>query len=238
MTARRQPTDIDPPLTRRTGAIDWVEEASIESFPASDAPAWPEPARAATPAQQFAAPSPTADSMGLAPIAYHEAGHVVVGHLLGLQLLDTDILTDDEGGRGHTHFAHPGSWFQPGRGVLTEREKDLIERVLTTFLAGLAAESRLGKADPDGSGYDLDQSLREWVSYLARTAEERSAALGGFLERAAAMIERNQVWAAIEAVAASLLEHGHLDGLAAAQIVERAPGTPPSEGGVDSRPGC
>lgn len=208
-----------------------------ESFPASDAPARPDSARAATPARPFDAPSATAGSMGLAPIAYHEAGHVVVGHLLGLQLLDTDILSDDEGGRGHTHFAHPGNWFHPRRGFLTEREKDLIERVLTTFLAGLAAESRFGHADADGSGYDMDQSLREWVSYVAQTAEERSAALSGSLERAATMMERSEVWGAIEAVAASLLEHGHLDGRAAAQIVEAAPGTSPSEGGGGSQPG-
>src|SRR5215813_7100961 len=93
-----------------------------ESFPASDAPASPESARASTPPPPVGAPSATAGSMGRAPIAYHEAGHVVVGHLLGLQLLDTDILPDDEGGRAHTHFAHPGSWFQPQRGFLTERE--------------------------------------------------------------------------------------------------------------------
>ena len=221
---------MDVPLSRRTDEVDWVEEASIESFPASDAPAWPDSAGASIPAHHSDPPTATTDSMGLAAIAYHEAGHVVVGHLLGLQLLDTDILTDGEGGRGHTRFAHPGSWFQPGRGTLTAREKDLIERVLVTFMAGQAAESRHGHADADGSGYDLDQSLREWVSYVADTADDRTAALGGFLERAASMIEPSQVWSAIGAVAASLLEHERLEGSAAAQIVVSALGGSPSEG--------
>ena len=169
-------------------------------------------------------------SKGLAAIAYHEAGHVVVGHLLGLQLLDTDLWTDSEGGRGHTHFAHPGSWFQPLRGTLSAREHDLIERVLTTFMAGLAAESRFGHEDPDGSGYDVDQSMREWVSFIADTTEERSAALDRFLDRAATMVERPQVWGAIEAVASSLLQRRQLEGSAAAQIVVDAlrgsPGEP------------
>lgn len=158
---------------------------------------------------------PGSASSRLAPIAYHEAGHVVVGHLLGLQLLDTDILPDDEGGRGHTHFAHPGSWFQPQRGRLTSRERDVIERVLTTFMAGFAAESRYGEADAEGSGYDLDQSLREWVSYVAGTAQGREAALRGFLERASSIVEGSQAWAAIEAVAAALLAEERLSGSAA-----------------------
>lgn len=158
-------------------------------------------------------------SSGLAPIAYHEAGHVVVGHLLGLQLLDTDILPDDDGGRGHAHFAHPGRWFKPERGPLTAREKDLIERVLTTFMAGLAAESHYGEPDAQGSGYDRDQSLREWVSYVAETAEDRDAALRGFLERATGIVQRSDAWDAVQAVAAALLREERLPGAAAVQIV-------------------
>src|SRR5262249_60104254 len=96
----------------------------------------------------------------------------------GLQLLDTDLWPDDEGGRGHTHFAHPGSWFHPRRGSLSAGENDLIDRVLTTFMAGLTAESRFCHEDADGSGYDLDQSMPQWVSLIAYSAQERSAALG------------------------------------------------------------
>lgn len=182
----------------------------------------PDSSRASTPPHTSDLPSPAEGSRELAAIAYHEAGHVVVGHLLGLQLLDTDLWPDDEGGRGHTHFAHPGSWFHPRRGSLSAGENDLIERVLTTFMAGLTAESRFGHEDADGSGYDLDQSTHEWVSLIADSAEERSAALDGFRHRAATMIERPQVWGAIEAVASSLLERGQLDGSAAAQIVADA----------------
>jgi len=210
---------MEVPLSEGAGAIDWVEEASIESFPASDARAWPASARGSTPPPASDLPSSPVGSGGLEAIAYHEAGHVVVGHMLGLQLLDTDLETDGEGGRGHTHFAHPGSWFQPRRGSLSARDNDLIERVLTTFMAGLAAESRLGHADPDGSGYDLDQSMREWVSYIADTTDERRSAQDAFVDRAASIIERPQVWSAIEAVASSLLRQGRLDGSAAAQIV-------------------
>jgi hypothetical protein len=137
-------------------------------------------------------------------IAYHEAGHVVVGRQLGLRLLDADIHPDDEGGRGHTNFAHPGPWFTPERGRLTEDELDFIERVLTTFMAGYAAESRAGHDDPEGSGWDRDASIREWARYLEQPALDR------FLERARDLVARPESWSAIETVAAALREKGRL----------------------------
>ncbi|HKT83615.1 MAG TPA: hypothetical protein VJQ84_07235, partial [Solirubrobacterales bacterium] len=85
---------------------------------------------------------PTSASADLRTIAYHEAGHVVVGTRLGLDVLGTDVDRDGEGGRGHTHFASPGAWFQPRPGRLTTRERDFVERVVTTFMAGFAAEVR------------------------------------------------------------------------------------------------
>ena len=147
-------------------------------------------------------------------VAYHEAGHVVVGRLLGLQLLEADLHPDAEGGRGHTNFAHPGAWFTPERGALTKAERDFIERVLTTFMAGYAAEERAGHADLEGSGWDRDSSIREWALYLDRPD------LDAFVERARDLVARPQNWRAIEAVAAALEEKGRLDAAEAAAVLE------------------
>lgn len=147
-------------------------------------------------------------------VAYHEAGHVVVGRLLGLQLLDVDVHADGEGGRGHTNFAHPGPWFTPERGSLTKSERDFIERVLTTFMAGYAAEERAGPADLEGSGWDRDQSVREWAFYLEQPD------LDAFLDRARDLIARPEVWREVEAVAAALEARGRLDADEASAVVE------------------
>ena len=162
--------------------------------------------------------SPTSASPVLENIAHHEAGHVVVGHKLGLTVLDADIETDDEGGRGHTNFAHPGAWFNPRPSSLTPAERDFIDRVLTTFMAGIAAESRAGQIDPEGSGYDLDQSTREWARYLAVLPEARARLLPDYLRRASELVAEPDNWRAVERVAQALLERRRLDGESATSL--------------------
>lgn len=162
-------------------------------------------------------PAPPA-SAGLRAIAFHEAGHVVVGTHLGLEVLDADIERDDEGGRGHTHFVPPGRWFRPEPGRLTERERDLVERVVTTFMAGFAAEERLGSADPEGSGYDVDQTLREWLHYLEPEPARRPRLADGFFAAARAELARPGAWEAVTAVAEALLRERRLDGEAARRL--------------------
>ena len=148
---------------------------------------------------------------------------MVVGMRLGLEVLGTDLDPDGEGGRGHTHFAPPGPWFRPRAGHLKARERDLVERVITTFMAGFAAEVRLGAADPDGSGYDVDRTLREWVAYLEPVAARRPALAQRFLARAVAELEAPGCWRAVEDVAAALLRQGRLSEMQARDVVEPTP---------------
>lgn len=196
--------------------MDWVEEASRESFPASDAPAWP-----GDPTPPALVSSPCKSSL-LDGIAYHEAGHAVVGLRMGLDLLGTDILPDGAGGRGHTRFARPGSRFHPDRRGLTERELDAVDRVLVTFLAGFAAESRIGAADTEGSGYDVDEAVRDWITLLTTDETERQAALDSYLDRAVAELDRPGAWSEVGTVARRLLNQQSLDGATVRRLIRAA----------------
>jgi hypothetical protein len=146
----------------------------------------------------------------------------VAGLLNGLKLLDVDLEADREGGRAHTNFAPPGPWFSPRPGAPDKAEREFIDRVLTTFMAGYAAETRSGHFDPEGSGYDRDQSVREWLSYLAPDPGARDHLLHGYLERARRLLESPESWRAVEAVAEALLSKGRLDGDEAAGIARGA----------------
>ncbi len=165
---------------------------------------------------------PPATSADVGAIARHEAGHVVVGTRLGLEVLSSDLERDGEGGRGHTHFASPGAWFRPQPGRLTARERDLVERVVTTFMAGIAAEVRHGHADLEGAGYDLDQSARRWLRYLEPRAGRRADLAAEFMARAGRELEAPAAWTAVRAVGDALLAEGRLDGARARELVREA----------------
>lgn len=159
-------------------------------------------------------------------VAFHEAGHVVVGHLLGLTVRSADTRPDGVGGFGHTTFepiapAEPapdmaGSGLEPPRAVHDER-------VLVTFLAGLAAESRhAGRDMVESAGYDLDELAREWLPRSTSVGEETEAAIIRLRREAEALVSRPEIWRAIEAVAAALLRHGEIDGAEAERLVRES----------------
>ncbi len=156
-------------------------------------------------------PAPHSFATSAADVAHHEAGHVVVGNLLGLRLLGTDIKSDDDGGRGHTFFAPPA----PGT-----PDADFSRRVVTTFLAGRIAEMTHNRgADPEGFGFDVDQVVREWAVRLGGDARTRRERLAGLEAKAEALVRRPEVWAAIERVAGELLRRQELTGAEAGALV-------------------
>ena len=160
--------------------------------------------------------SPRSRASTLEEVAYHEAGHVVVGHSLGVELASVDILRDGEGGNGHSVFNVP-RWFRPSA-PLDERRRRYAEAVVITFLAGPIAEARIaGFSNLEGSGYDLDAVAREWLRLL-EPPERHEARLAGLSQQAQQLVDQN--WPAIEKLARALLERRRLTGAEALQLLE------------------
>ena len=145
--------------------------------------------------------APRSRASTLEEVAYHEAGHVVVGHRLGIDLDSVDILPDGQGGNGHTVFN-----VAPG----VRERRDYIEAVVTTFLAGPAAEARVaGFENPEGSGYDLDAIAREWLRQLEPEPGNGYRARRAELGRRADRLVTDS-WPQIETLAQALLERRRL----------------------------
>jgi len=140
-------------------------------------------------------------------VAFHEAGHVVVGHQLGLDLVDVDVLADREGGNGHTNFRAP-DWFRPDS-PLDERKRAFVESVVTTFLAGSAAEARrAGFENAEASGFDVEAVAREWARYLGPSSELEGR-LASLRMKAEQLVGEH--WPAIERLARTLLARRRVD---------------------------
>jgi hypothetical protein len=163
--------------------------------------------------------SPRSRRSTLEQVAYHEAGHVAIGHRLHLKLVDVDILKDGEGGYGHTNFETP-SWFQRGA-LLDDRQRAFVEAVATTFLAGTVAEARrAGFENWEAAGFDLDSVVRDWLLLLfpATELEDRLQAYGA---QSARLVDVPANWDAIRKLARTLLRRHRLsaaEALAAAGL--------------------
>lgn len=143
----------------------------------------------------------------------------MVGYLLDLNLIDADILPDHEGGNGHTNF-------EPAT-VAQSRSRDFVERVVTTFLAGFAAEARhAGQEDLEGAGWDLDVSVREWASKVAYSARDRAALVERLAARAEELVSTPANWKAIALVARTLVQHTRIDHEQALLLLRQALAVP------------
>jgi ATP-dependent Zn protease len=144
-------------------------------------------------------------------IAYHEAGHAVVAHRLGVEVEHVTIVPDHTS-RGH--FVHADLFC--ARGLGSDRAN--LERAIAIYLAGPLAQARLlRRLDRRRGGrqdYDCASGL---ARYLAGAAGERE-----FLRyqerRTHALVEH--YWNEIELVAQALIKRDQLSGPEVKDIIE------------------
>jgi hypothetical protein len=148
-------------------------------------------------------------------VAYHEAGHFIVGRAVG-RSTPFGITIDREGG---TYGAVNGDL-----GLPPEPQPSDYAALITELYAGFAAHIRLfpGEAELARSlSWDDDEQAQAEVAKLSELLGRES--LEGELRARAEGLVRDH-WAEIEALAAALMEHPTLEGDEAELIALAASG--------------
>lgn len=164
----------------------------------------------------------------LAATAHHEAGHAVVGLLLGLR---ERVVTIRPNRRQGTLGRCRAEALETTRLTLTVHDQDRLERAVVSLLAGGAAEARfLGHPNPDGAAQDRWDAAR----FLARIVQYTNSAedapydanaiespdedggdpeyMGRLRGRAEKLVRARRNWGAIRKLAAELLREETIRG--------------------------
>jgi cell division protease FtsH len=146
--------------------------------------------------------------------AYHEAGHAVVAHRLGITMESASIV-EHEDSWGPIHSPLPEG-FQPDEQA--EGSIEVLKKHLAVCLAGATAQEVLANKPVELTGNDLSGATT-LLGALGGDTGQMSGAADEAWERARRILRRER--AAVEAVAAALMERNELQGEAVARIIER-----------------
>jgi hypothetical protein len=150
--------------------------------------------------------------------AYHEAGHVVVGYVVGLACEWVNIKR--EHGRKGGYQPIPKAISHEDLCRLSSAREEAVG-FGAVMMAGLLAELRLGGGgNAVGAGDDFRQAFRTAEALQCATGTTAAA----FFIRMTELAEKSVdgFWPAIEVVAAALLEREHLSGREAEALIRGA----------------
>jgi len=141
-------------------------------------------------------------------LAYHEAGHAVAAHDLGIRFRYVTIEPDDQAGSlGHCASTLP-RWFQPD--VSDDRQQGWAERDIVMTFAGEEAE-RLVTGRGNNVGTENDRrSVWTVAQFVTNSDEETTAFIKWLRIRARQHVNTPRFRVAVAAVADALLEHTRL----------------------------
>ncbi len=139
-------------------------------------------------------------------LAYHEAGHVVVGHALGLEVGDVTVVSDGRDAGRASVPVDEGRWYGGG--------DEYVEAQHACYVAGAVAEELLTGEQvefvPDGEFNSDWQGASDCVVELAGHDPELQGEFGDrAFGRARRILEEN--WETVEKVATALMASGKLE---------------------------
>ena len=144
--------------------------------------------------------------------AYHEAGHAVMAHTLGMPMHGASIVPKG-GSLGHVRFKKPGRLIlEEMSGEVTPRAQDGIERNIQVAYAGrLTEKMHTGRSNRAGAQSDYD-GMADLALCACGSPEEARAFLKWLELRAVAPLGSPRFKVAVEAVARELLARKNLTG--------------------------
>jgi ATP-dependent Zn protease len=141
--------------------------------------------------------------------AYHEAGHAVMGCVLGRNPLSVSIVGDGRGAVGKTEFEQdtPPGGFRHFDQSETKR-KYIRTRVLIEVAGTIAHDIKFpGRAHDAGDAYD-EYWANQLVTEGVHLEDDRNAYLASAKQEAEDLLRKN--WRLVEKVAVALLERREL----------------------------
>ena len=145
--------------------------------------------------------------------AYHEAGHVIAAHVLGLDITDVTIVPGEES--VVRYLGQAGVPVDYAQVYDSDRADDYLERQLICYYAGAAAEEALTGEPVDwgpGGRFNSDwNGSADCVVELAGHDLEKQGQVSksGWMKAQTIMAEN---WAKVRTLGEALVEHGKLDG--------------------------
>jgi hypothetical protein len=142
--------------------------------------------------------------------AYHEAGHAVVGHVLGF-VVESASMIESEGVGGEVDFAgDPPDPDADERRYLDYRERELVFTLGGPLAQGLYLEGDAAFTPADYAYGDDWDTITDCVRDLAgEDLDEQERVLQEATTQAHQILI--QSWTHVEAVAKALIEHGSVD---------------------------
>lgn len=154
--------------------------------------------------------------------AYHEAGHAVVAHALGRRFTGVTIIPGVDA-MGRCRYAEARN-FDPDLPDMYSgpRIERVVEHQIMGYLAGPIAEGILtGEKSwrKTGGNGDVPRAV-DLAVYMKGTIEETEAYLDGLWVQTEELVGRRESWAAIEALAAELVEQREVGEGRAREIID------------------